>query len=91
MKLLLLVLSMTLVGCATTNENKIAFVNTEKVNIAPEHLIPCSPLKLLPEEAEFEDSLKLHVDNAVIYADCKRKQDNSITLLKKFSNQEVKK
>lgn len=90
--LLLVLLLSNLTGCATwfrKNEGT-AIIVPERVNISPESLEPCKPLKELTisddDTAPFVTVLENVKDNAVIHADCAKKQQNSIELLKKFSN-----
>lgn len=87
-KLLLIILASILIGCATTQPPGPTIVIDKVVHIDPRALQACEPLVGLNSVASFEDILATSVQNMEIYADCKGKQDNSIILLKKFSNKE---
>lgn len=78
-----LLISILLVGCAT---NKDVIITDREVRINPAALAPCADLMLMPEEGNFDTVLSITIANAEIYLDCKNKQDNSIKLLKQFSN-----
>lgn len=53
------------------------------VHIDPYNLEPCLPIIRLEEGS---NELEVSIKNIEIYADCKNRQNNSIILLKKFSN-----
>ncbi len=90
--LLLVLLLSSLAGCSLfqRKQPETAVLVPEKVNINPESLEPCAPLKPLVvpdgDPQPFVAVLEHTKDNAVIYADCAKKQQNSIILLKKFGN-----
>lgn len=90
--LLLVLLLSNLTGCASwfKKQEGTAIIVPEKVNISPEALEACKPLKELSiasdDTAPFVTVLENIKDNAVLYADCAKKQQNSIELLRKFSN-----
>ena len=61
-------------------------VNTT-IKVDPKLLEPCKPLLTMDKEAPgFEDYLMLTGDNALVYADCKKKQEASVLFIKKVSN-----
>lgn len=82
MKLIVLLSSLLLTGCFATK----GVVLPEKVNIDPRALEACAPLKPLVIPADDPDPfvpvLENVKDNALLYSDCARKQNNSIKLLK---------
>lgn len=90
--LLLVILLSNLTGCALFEKKKdnTAVLVPEKVEINPESLKECSPLKeLVISEQDiypFVTVLDNIKENAIIYADCAKRQQNSVKLLKKFSN-----
>lgn len=86
-KLLIIILSSILIGCAHTPPGPTIAID-KVVHIDPRALQACEPLVGLNSITSFEDILNTSIQNMEIYADCKGKQDNSIILLKKFSNKE---
>ncbi len=72
-------------GCATTQDIPIVSANKTTINIDNEHFSPCDPLlKITPGDSE----LIITIKNIELYTKCKKKQDNSIILLKQLSNYE---
>jgi hypothetical protein len=83
--LLLVILS----GCGTVQ--KLICEDTsppeKEVKLDPRMLEECRPLEYLPkEEVTFERVLVNVTDNAILYAECRAKQRDSVKLLKEFSN-----
>lgn len=74
-----------LTGCSLFPQKDVIITDRE-VRINPAALVPCADLVLLPEEGNFDTVLSVTIANAELFLDCKKKQDNSITLLKQFSN-----
>lgn len=88
--LLTLILLSSLTGCQIFKE-KTPVINTiEMVKLDPEALLPCDQLRALklPDGTEdpFLYTLDNHRINSAAYAKCAMKQNNSIILLKRFSN-----
>jgi hypothetical protein len=88
MKLFLIALLLVLTGCATKPKPPDAVLPpTERVvHLDPKILASCDKLEPLPESATWEDVLNVTINNYEKYAACARKQENSIFLLKRFSN-----
>lgn len=91
--LLVLTLALALTGCASIKEavcGKPDYVPPENkvVKVDPKLLEPCKPLLLMEAQTPtWEDYLLLTGDNAIVYADCRKKQDSSIKFIKSLSNQ----
>ena len=88
-----IVLSLSLLqGCGFLQKKKPDATISEKVvYLDPKALEPCQPLLRLDLQGDsFEDLLVVSVKNMAIYADCSGKQDNSIKLLREFSNNKEK-
>ena len=90
MNKLIIILALCLSGCASFKEYvcgpPLPPID-HTIHIDPRLLEPCKPL--LPMDngnPTFEDYLLLTGDNAIIYVDCKKKQDASILFLKKVTN-----
>lgn len=83
MKLLPLILVLFLSGCFVT---KGPIITDKPVIIDSSFYEECKPLSVLPPGATFTDVLNNTIDNASIYSDCKNKQKDGITILKKFTN-----
>ncbi len=83
MKKLISILALALlVGCATTKDAIVA--PPEKViRLDPSALERCKPLLKINSGDEV---LHVTLSNFAIHAECVNKQDNSIKLLKEFSN-----
>lgn len=73
-------------SCAT--KDAIVPPPEKVVHIDARALEPCEPLVKLPDNASFEELISITVSNFELYSVCVIKQDNSIILLKKFSNKE---
>lgn len=86
MNKLLVVLSIILAGCAFAPSKPLPIITPNIIHIDPRALEPCNNLIQLSPTASFEELLGVLVSNAEIYLDCKNKQNNSIILLKEFSN-----
>ena len=90
MKLFLgLILVSSLSGCALfKTKAEPAIVTPEQVEVDPRALQPCKPLVQLDTTKEdlFIALLDNTAANTAVYLDCVKKQNNSIELLKKFSN-----
>jgi hypothetical protein len=85
MKTLLILL--LLAGCATTQVPDAVLPPAPKtVHLEPKLLEPCEPLDSLYASNSWEDILTITVNNFEKYAACAKKQENSVKLLKKFSN-----
>lgn len=82
--LLAVILSSLIVGCSSPPKvpDAIAPPAAQKVDIDPRVLQPCKELLTVSQDSLIENTIK----NIEIYADCARKQDASIKLLKQFSN-----
>jgi hypothetical protein len=86
---LVISLVVLLTGCASLKEKFCAdaIVPEKTVQIDPRALEECKELVLLPaNNPTFEGVLVNTSANAVIYAECKNKQHDSILLIKKFAN-----
>lgn len=88
MKVLAIILSTVLLASCITTKDAIVPPPEKVVHIDARALEPCEELIKLPENASFEDLLGVTVTNFEIYNACAIKQNNSIILLKKFSNKE---
>lgn len=73
-------------GCSLFPTKRDVIITDREVRINPAALSPCAELVLLPKEVNFDTVLSVSVANAELYLDCKKKQDNSIILLKQFAN-----
>jgi hypothetical protein len=74
-----------LTGCSLFPKKDVIITDRE-VRINPAALAPCADLILLPEDGNFDTVLSVTIANAELFLDCKKKQNNSIILLKQFSN-----
>jgi len=84
-KYLLLAGIIALQGCSTFNVDPIIPPNAT-ITLAKEVFEPC---KMLPEDIvllTFEDVLNAYGGLSMLYGECATKQNNSIKLLKQFSN-----
>lgn len=79
----LYIILFVLAGCVSTSPDAILPPKEKVVHIDPRILEPCGDLLLLENP---DDELEITIKNFEIFADCKRKQNNSIILLKQFSN-----
>lgn len=78
----ILILVLLISGCAAVSDAVVP-PKEKIVHIDPRALEPCEDLVGLDSNSsEIETTIR----NFEIYADCKRKQNNSIILLKQFSN-----
>ena len=85
MKMLLVIL--LLAGCATAPiPDAVLPPSTKQVHLEPRLLEPCEALNNLYLTNSWEDVLTITVNNFEKYSACAKKQENSIKLLKKFSN-----
>lgn len=92
-KLLLSILVMfSLSGCAAIKDAicdkppDIVVPENKTIHVDPKLLEPCRPLiEMTAPTPTWEDYLLLTGDNAIIYADCRKKQDSSIKFLKEVS------
>lgn len=88
--LISLVLAFSLIACGHTD--KIIVPPDVKVTLSREALEPCAPLEKLPElsykelEKDMQAILGISAVNAIIFSNCKNKQNDSIKLLKEFAN-----
>lgn len=76
-------------GCTTAPNSTIVPISIDvpkKIHIDQRILEKCLPLKSLEKSATFEEVLVISTKNAEIYYDCRIKQENSIKLIKEFSN-----
>lgn len=73
-------------GCSLFPTKKDVIITDREVRLNPAALSPCADLIALPEGGNFDTVLYVTIANAELYVDCKKKQDNSIILLKQFSN-----
>lgn len=86
MKILVaILLSLSLSGCSWFTKPD-ATVPEKVVKLDARVLEPCADLNAIPENASFEDLMNTTFANFQVYSECKAKQDNSIKLLKQFSN-----
>ncbi len=89
MKTAIVLLVLFLSGCGAVQKLVCTDVAppTKEVHIDPRYFERCKPLQTIPKEnPTFEKILLNTTDNAIIYAECRSKQDDSIKLLKEFSN-----
>ncbi len=91
-KLILFALFVCLTGC-TTLEKLICkpepVITPEVIKIDPKLIEPCKAIPL-PSQADLAsfDAVPQHLAKILaVYVDCRNKQDASIAVLKKFSNQ----
>lgn len=63
-----------------------AIITEKVVHVDARALEPCANLTTLNESASFEELMNVTFTNFQVYSECKAKQDNSIKLLKQFSN-----
>lgn len=85
-----LLLAASLSGCASLREqfcgNPIPTENTT-INIDPKLVEPCKPLLTMDNQTPgFEDFQLLTANNALVYVDCKKKQEASIIFIKRIAN-----
>jgi len=80
-----IVLCISLSGCIWATKHE-ATIPEKVVKLDPQVYQPCKSLSLLPDNASFEELAATTATNFLVYSDCKAKQDNSIILLKQFSN-----
>ena len=91
--LIALVLAISLTGCAAIKESicgkpDIVLPENKTIKVDPKLLQPCQALiEMTSPTPTWEDYLLLTGDNAIAYADCKKKQESSITFIKSLSNQ----
>ena len=93
-KILLSILVMfSLPGCASIKEAicdkpEIVVPENKKIHVDPKLLEPCKPLQPMTSSTPtWEDYLVLTGDNAIVYAECKKKQDSSIRYIEDLTNQ----
>lgn len=88
MRIIILVLFLFLGGCGSLAQYcKDALITEKTVIIDPRSLAECKDLKTLPEgKVTFADVLANTTENAIVYAECRDNQHNSILLIKKFAN-----
>ena len=90
--LIILIMSAFLTGCASFKEAicgkpDIIVPENKTIHVDPKLLEPCQKLiESTTPAPSFEDYLLLIGDNAIIYADCKNKQNSSITFMKQLGN-----
>jgi len=88
MRLLLISLVLAISGCATKPPIPDAVLPPPEkvVRLDPGTMESCKKLDPLPDTATWEDVLNNIIDNYEKYAGCSKLQEDSIKLLKKFSN-----
>lgn len=86
MKKYLAILLIFLTGCSLFPTNKDVIITDREVRINAAALSPCAELISFPEGGNFDTVLSVTVANTELYLDCKKKQENSIILLKQFAN-----
>jgi uncharacterized protein YceK len=90
--LLALLVLFSLSGCASMKEaicgkEDIVVPENKKIHVDPKLLEACKPLLTMTQPTPtWEDYLLLTGDNAILYAECRKKQDSSIKFLKELSN-----
>lgn len=82
----ILAVCISLSGCGLFMKKPDASITTKVVHIDPRVLESCKDLVTISEPITFEGLLISSVTNAELYLDCRNKQENSIKLLKQFSN-----
>lgn len=85
MRYFIILVLIFLQGCATTPK-PTAILTDKVVHIDARILEPCADLNTLPDNASFDDLLRISFSNIEIYSECKRKQNASIEVIKQFSN-----
>lgn len=91
--LIALMLAASLTGCASIKEAicgkpDIILPENKVIKVDPKLLQPCQSLiEMTAPIPTWEDYLLLTGDNAILYADCRKKQESSITFIKSLSNQ----
>lgn len=89
--LISILLFISLSGCASIKEyicGPVVVPPEKVIHVDPKLLEPCKPLiEMTSPTPTWEDYLLLTGDNAIAYADCRKKQDSSIIFIKSLSNQ----
>lgn len=87
MKILyILALCIGLSSCGLFPKKPDVIITEKVVRIDPRALESCKDLENVIEPVTFESLLITSINNAELYLDCRNKQENSIKLLKEFSN-----
>jgi hypothetical protein len=82
----ILAVCISLSGCGLFTKKPDASITTKVVHIDPRVLESCKDLVTISEPITFEGLLVSSVTNAELYLDCRNRQENSIKVIKEFSN-----
>lgn len=90
--LIAVMLALSLTGCAAIKESicgkpDIIVPENKEIHVDPKLLEPCKPLiEMTSPTPTWEDYLLLTGDNAIAYADCRKKQEASVQFIKGVAN-----
>ncbi len=81
----ILIILLLLAGCATPPDAVVP-PKEQTVQLDSSVYEECKPLLRLEKGADHDGILKVTTDNAELFAQCARKQKDSIAIIRKFSN-----